>query len=124
MNPFSEQCCALLKKIRELKKVKAQDSDLFVNCVRNSIKNITSWNTESEYQLNKIKLLLKDVRKFLNYLEKQFDFQKEGLNDKSRKALNTTPVKQKTSKLQASSNKKTIRKVDVSKTKGKGKALF
>ena len=66
-----------LKKIRELKKVKVQDSDLFVNCVRNSIKNITSWNTESEYQLNKIKLLLKDVRKFLNYLEKQFDFQKD-----------------------------------------------
>ena len=66
-----------LKKIRELKKVQAQDSDLFVNCVRNSIKNITSWNTESEYQLNKIKLLLKDVRKFLNYLEKQFDFQKD-----------------------------------------------
>jgi hypothetical protein len=66
-----------LKKIRELKKVKAQDSDLFVNCVRNSIKNITSWNTESKYQLNKIKFLLKDVRKFLNYLEKQFDFQKD-----------------------------------------------
>ena len=66
-----------LKKIRELKNVKAKDSDLFINCVRNSIKNITSWNTESEYQLNKIKLLLKDVRKFLNYLEKQFNFQKD-----------------------------------------------
>ena len=66
-----------LKKIRELKKVKTEDSDLFINCVRNSIKNITSWNTESEYQLNKIKLLLKDVRKFLNYLEKQFNFQKD-----------------------------------------------
>jgi hypothetical protein len=45
--------------------------------VRNSIKNITSWNTESEYQLNKIKLLLEDVRKLLNYLEKQFNFQKD-----------------------------------------------
>ena len=66
-----------LKKIRELKNVKAIDSELFVNCVRNSIKNITSWNTESEYQLNKIKLLLKDVRKFLNYLEKKFNFQKD-----------------------------------------------
>ena len=50
-----------LKKIREIKKVKTQDSDLFKNCVRNSIKNITSWNTESEYQLKKIKSLLKDV---------------------------------------------------------------
>ena len=66
-----------LKKIRELKKVKTKDSELFINCVRNSIKNITSWNTESEYQLNKIKLLLKDVRKLLNYLEEQFNFQKD-----------------------------------------------
>ncbi len=66
-----------LKKIRELKKVRAKDSDLFINCIRNSIKNITSWNTESEYQLNKIKFLLKDVRKFLNYLERQFNFQND-----------------------------------------------
>ena len=66
-----------LKKIRELKYVKVEDSDLFKDCVKNSIKNITSWNTESEYQLNKIKLLLEDVEKFLNYLEKQFNFQKD-----------------------------------------------
>ena len=66
-----------LKKIRELKNVDIKDSDLFVNCVRGSIKNITSWNTENEYQLNKIKLLLVDVRKFLNLLENQFNFQKD-----------------------------------------------
>jgi len=66
-----------LKKIRELKNVDSKDSDLFKDCVRNSIKNITSWNTESEYQLRKIKLLLKDVRKFLNFLEKEFNFQKD-----------------------------------------------
>jgi len=66
-----------LKKIRELKNVKNKDSDLFINCVRNSIKNITSWNTESDYQLNKIKLLLKDVKNFLNYSEKQFNFQQD-----------------------------------------------
>ncbi len=66
-----------LKKIREFKSIKIKDSDLFINCVRGSIKNITSWNTESEYQLKKIKLLLEDVKKFLNYLEKQFNFQKE-----------------------------------------------
>ena len=64
-----------LKKIREIKKVKIQDSDLFKNCVRNSIKNITSWNTESEYQLNKIKLLLGDVKKFINFLENKFNFE-------------------------------------------------
>jgi len=66
-----------LKKIRELKNVNFKDSDLFTNCVRNSIKNITSWNTESEYQLNKIKLLLEDVKKFLSYLEKEFNFRKD-----------------------------------------------
>ena len=66
-----------LKQIRELKNVKIKDSNLFTDCVRNSIKNITSWNTESEYQLNKIKLLLKDVRKFLNFLENGFNFQKD-----------------------------------------------
>jgi len=65
-----------LKKIREIKKVKIKDSNLFKDCVRNSIKNITSWNTESEYQLNKIKNLLKDVKKFLNFVENEFDFQK------------------------------------------------
>ncbi len=66
-----------LKKIRELKNIETKDSDLFINCVRDSIKNITSWNTESKYQLKKIKLLIEDVRKFLNYLEKQFNFKKD-----------------------------------------------
>ena len=41
---------------------------------KRSIRNITSWNTESEYQKNKIKNLLKDVRKFLNFVEKKFNF--------------------------------------------------
>ena len=63
-----------LKKIREIKKVETQDSDLFKNCVKNSIKNITSWNTESDYQLKKIKSLLKDVRKFLDFVENKFNF--------------------------------------------------
>ncbi len=64
-----------LKKIREIKKVQAQDSDLFKNCVRSSIKNITSWNTESDFQLRKIKSLLKDVRKFLDFVENKFNFE-------------------------------------------------
>ena len=66
-----------LKKIREIKKVNSKDSDLFKDCVRNSIKNITSWNTESKYQLDKIKNLLKDVRKFVNFVEVEFDFKKD-----------------------------------------------
>ena len=64
-----------LKKIREIKKVKTQDSELFKICVRNSIKNITSWNTESEYQLKKINHLLRDVRKFLDFVENEFSFE-------------------------------------------------
>ncbi len=66
-----------LKKIREIKKVELKDSELFKDCVRNSIKNITSWNTESEYQMKKIKSLLRDVNKFLNFVEKKFDFTKD-----------------------------------------------
>ncbi len=66
-----------LKKIREIKIVKTQDRDLFKNCVKSSLKNITSWNTESEYQLKKIKLLLKDIKKFISFLENKFDFQKD-----------------------------------------------
>ncbi len=66
-----------LKKIRELKRVSIKDSDLFKECVRNSISNITSWNTQSEYQLKKIKQLLKDVKKFINFVEKEFNFNKE-----------------------------------------------
>ena len=65
-----------LKKIRELKTVETKDSNLFKDCVRNSIKNITSWNTESEYQIKKIKLLLIDVKKFLDFVENEFDFKK------------------------------------------------
>ncbi|WP_440929676.1 hypothetical protein [Candidatus Pelagibacter sp.] len=66
-----------LKKIREIKIVKTQDRDLFKDCVKSSLKNITSWNTESEYQLKKIKLLLKDIKKSINFLENEFDFQKD-----------------------------------------------
>ena len=66
-----------LKKIREIKIVEDKDSSLFKDCVRNSVKNITSWNTESEYQLIKIKNLLKDVKKFINFVENEFDFKKD-----------------------------------------------
>ena len=66
-----------LKKIREIKKVESKDSNLFKECVRNSIKNITSWNTESTYQLTKIKNLLKDVRRFINFVEKEFNFNED-----------------------------------------------
>ena len=64
-----------LKKIREIEKIKIKDRELFKSCVRNSIKNITSWNTDNEYQQKKIKYLLKDVRNFIDYLENKFNFE-------------------------------------------------
>ncbi len=63
-----------LKKIREIKIVDKKDSDLFIDCVKKSLTNISSWNTDSEYQLNKIKLLLKDLERFLNFIDNKFDF--------------------------------------------------
>jgi hypothetical protein len=66
-----------LKKIREIKNIKIESSDLFKKCLKKSIKNITSWNTESEYQKNKIKLLLNDLNIFINFIEKKFDFSNE-----------------------------------------------
>ena len=66
-----------LKKIREIKQVETKDKDLFKNCIRNSIKNITSWNTENEYQLKKISLLLKNIRKFVKFLDNKFDFEQD-----------------------------------------------
>jgi len=67
----------VLKKVREIQKVEKKDSDLFTEYLKKSIKNITSWNTESEYQQKKIKFLLKDLNNFINYLEKDFNFSNE-----------------------------------------------
>ncbi len=64
-----------LKKIREIKNIKTEEFNLFKNCVRSSIKNITTWNTESEYQLKKIKSLLKNTKKFLEFIENEFKFE-------------------------------------------------
>ena len=66
-----------LKEIREIKDIKDEDSKLFIECVKKSLTNITSWNTNSEYQQIKIKSLLSDVEKFLNYIENKFDFKTE-----------------------------------------------
>ena len=65
-----------LKKIREIKKIKKEEADLFLKCLENSLKNITSWNTESDFQRNKIKELTQDLDKFDLFL-KDFDFSKE-----------------------------------------------
>ena len=66
-----------LKNIREIKNVKPDDSELFKTCLKKSIKNITSWNTKSEYQQKKINSLLNDLNKFIQFIEKEFDYSKE-----------------------------------------------
>ena len=66
-----------LKKIREIKTVKKKESDLFIDCIKKSLTNITSWNTDSEYQQIKIKNLLKDIKKFIKFIDKSFDFEDE-----------------------------------------------
>ena len=66
-----------LKKIREIKDVQEKDAELFIDCVKKSLTNITSWNTDNEYQQNKIKSLLKNIRKFIDYIENSFDFKTE-----------------------------------------------
>jgi len=66
-----------LKKIREIKNVKVEDSNLFKLCLKKSLKNITSWNTDSDYQKKKIHSLLSDLNNFIIFIEKNFDFSKE-----------------------------------------------
>jgi hypothetical protein len=66
-----------LKKIREIKEVTKKESEIFKDCLKRSIKNITSWNTDSEYQLKKIESLMKDLKIFINFIEKDFDFSKD-----------------------------------------------
>ena len=66
-----------LKKIREIKNVTKNDSELFIDCIKKSLTNITSWNTDSEYQKIKINNLLMDLQKFLKFIEYEFDFRTE-----------------------------------------------
>ncbi len=63
-----------LKKIREIKKVNSGQAELFKKSTKNSIKNIISWNTESEYQQKKISSLLKNLNFFVNFIENEFSF--------------------------------------------------
>ena len=59
-----------LKKIRQIAKVSNKDFNIFKDCLIKSLKNVTSWHTESEYQNNKIKSLLNDLEKFIDFLNK------------------------------------------------------
>ena len=65
-----------LKSIREIKNVDKEDEAIFLNCLKKSLKNTSSWNTSSQYQKNKINELVNDLNKFLFFI-KNFNFQKE-----------------------------------------------
>ena len=66
-----------LKNIRKIKLVEKKDSDLFKTCLKKSIKNVTSWNTDSEFQQKKIQSLFNDLNKFIQFIESDFDFSGE-----------------------------------------------
>ena len=66
-----------LKKIREIKNVKNQDAEIFKDILKKSLKNISFWNTESEFQKKKIVGLYKDLKKLIDFLDKDFDFKKK-----------------------------------------------
>ena len=59
-----------LKKIREIEKVSKEDFDIFKNCLIKSLKNVTSWHTDSEFQNKKIQKLFIDLEKFINFINK------------------------------------------------------
>jgi hypothetical protein len=65
-----------LKKVREIKNIRKEDFDIFIVCLKKSLKNVTSWNTDSEFQKNKIKRLISDLNKFLVFID-SFSFQEE-----------------------------------------------
>jgi len=64
-----------LKKIREIKKVSKSDMDIFYKCLIRSLKNVSSWETESEFQNKKINGLIDDLKKFIKFLKDEFNFE-------------------------------------------------
>jgi len=58
-----------LKKVREIKNIKKEDFETFFDCLKKSLKNITSWNTDSEFQKKKIKQLIIDLQKLLIFID-------------------------------------------------------
>ena len=58
----------ILKKIREVENVNKNQFETFFTCLKKSIKNVENWNTDSDFQKNKIKSLLEDLKKTIKYL--------------------------------------------------------
>ena len=66
-----------LKEIRQMTTVSEVESKLFLDSLKKSLNNIYSWNTESEFQKKKIGSLLSDLKKFINFLDNEFNFSSE-----------------------------------------------
>ena len=58
-------------------KIDENESKIFVDCLKKSIKNVTSWTTDSDFQNKKIKSLISDLYKFINFIEKEFSFEED-----------------------------------------------
>ena len=65
-----------LKSVRQIKNINKEDQEIFLKCLKKSLKNITSWNTDSEYQKNKINQLFADLNKLLAFIN-SFNFEKD-----------------------------------------------
>ena len=59
----------ILKKIREIEIIGEDQFNIFYDCLSKSIINVENWNTDSDFQKNKIKKLLNDLNKTINYLK-------------------------------------------------------
>ena len=64
-----------LKKIREIKKVSNLESNIFLNCLNKSIKKYYIMEFRKFFsEKKKINELIKDLKKFINYLQTEFSF--------------------------------------------------
>ena len=59
----------VLKEIREIENVDKNQFNIFLTCLKKSIKNVKNWNTDSIFQKKKIKQLSIDLEKTIKYLE-------------------------------------------------------
>lgn len=64
-----------LKKIREIEKTSKEEENIFKKCLIRSLKNVTNWHTENDFQNKKIKKLNEDLEKFIKFLNEDFSFE-------------------------------------------------
>ena len=71
-----------LKQIRSIEKVEINDFNKFKECFEKSKLNINTWKTDSKYQINKIKILIKDLEHFEKKYLLNFEFNEKFLWNK------------------------------------------